>query len=151
MSRVNDAVDRYLNVMQPAEQLRQQRASKLIHDEAGNIFPGPLQPHLAPIPMRWGPGDTGDWPTLSSGTIVQLLATADTPPSGGPCVIEFTIKSDFAGTDTIGTLEIPAGQESASIAVVYEAPANAWVKATITDASGAGGVSRAIRMKAGDA
>lgn len=137
------------DVLLPPEQLRHDAAMRQTVDAAGRIDPTAAAPLRTPITLDWSTIDGRPKRSPQSGALVLIWAHANTAPSSGPCVIQYTMETKTQGATPIGTVTIAQGQAIGEANLSQPLPAGAYLNPTITSAGGASAVSTGVVIKGG--
>lgn len=147
MSSLDRAAREFVESVFPADAAIQEQAVARVIDTAGRIDRRALATHLTPITMDWSPGSSQRIRCPRAAQAVLLAAHAVTAPSTGACIVTLTLASAVMGESTIGTVEIPSGQNIGEATIGYAVPAGAWLRASVTTANGAGTVSASLTLR----
>jgi len=136
-----------VDVLRPADQVRQQAAVGRVIDPAGGLHPRALAPYLPPLVMTWPQGSTQRHRAAAAGTAVLLAAYAVTPPSTGNAIVTLTLVSPSQGLTTIATCQITQASSFGEAQLDYPIPAGAWLHAALTTPAGASAVSTSLTVR----
>ena len=117
-------------------------------DASGQVTWDAIYQVLPAQNLTWAPGDAGLKPVSPQGTITIVRAYCATAPDSGPATITITRVREFASEEVVATLRIAEGSQFAIDHPYAPVEANDWLKATVTDAQGASGVSIGVAVKA---
>lgn len=151
MSDINRIVEEsgLAHVIFPPDQLRHDAEIRKAVDAAGRIDPNAAAPLRTPITLDWSTIDGRPKRTPQSGTLVLIWAHANTAPSSGPCVIQYTMETKTQGATPIGVVTIAQGQTIGEANLSQPLPAGAYLNPTVTSAGGASAVSTGVVIKGG--
>ena len=145
-TRIRRAAAAYFDQTMPADQLQHEAALREAIDLAGRPVRERFRGLLPPLVLQWVPGDTGFRALARAGRTSLALARAETAPTSGACVITLAWESAAQGLTTLETVRIPQGSRFGQATFQRDLPAGAWVRAVVTSAGGASGVSVALTV-----
>jgi hypothetical protein len=143
----------YYDTIDPAEEVRLRQAARTVIDPGGGVNRAAILPYLTPLAFRWPPGDSSWWPVVMPCRLVMGWARAEAAPGGGNCIVTFSYETERDGisegiTTITPALSITSGRRFGTVQLAVELNAGSWVRATVSTASGASGVSIALTGQA---
>jgi len=139
----------YLDVFEPAAKVRHEQAIRQAVDRAGQLADDVAARVRTPLTLDWSTIDGRAKRTPQAGTLVLLWAHANTAPSTGSCVIQYTLETKTQGATPIATVTIERNQTIGEAVFAQPLPAGAYLNPSVTSAGGASAVSTGIVIKAG--
>lgn len=149
MKDLSQELSDLVHVLLPPEQLRHDAAMRQTVDAAGRIDPTAAAPLRTPITLDWSTIDGRPKRSPQAGMLALLWAHANTAPSSGSCVIQYTLETKQMGATPIATVTIPQGQTYGEAVFAQPLPAGALLNPTVTSAGGAFAVSTGVVIKGG--
>ena len=134
-----------LDVTEPVDLLRLQRATKEVIADNGRIRDKAGDPYRSPQIVHWFSGDaTRKERAAQAGTGVLFSGWAETAPSSGNCVVSLTVNGVV-----VATLTILNGTSTAETSPALFIPTGAWIGGILTTPSGASNVSTSLTIDVG--
>lgn len=136
-----------LDVLAPPDELRHNAAIRQAIDEAGRLSPDIADDLRTLATYDWSTIDGRPKRTAQAGTLILLWAHANTAPSSGSCVIQYTLETETQGATPIATVAIAQGLTIGKATLSQPLPAGAFLNPTVTAAGGASAVSTGLVIK----
>lgn len=133
----------------PPDEALHDAAIRQAIDAAGRLTPDAAKDLRTPEKVDWSTIDGRPKRVAQAGTLSLLWAHANTAPSSGPCVIQYTMETRQQGATPIGTVTIQQGQTYGEAVSEQPLPAGALLNPTVTSAAGASAVSTGVVIKGG--